>query len=313
MVKNLLLAGMLFSTLLLTNADPIVLAETTDEKITMSYLELEADSALNLRFELEAKQAVAYQQAYTAICCHTADTTEIKEEEEKKEGDNTGDQTTNDQTTDTQGGQTSGDTTTNGENTNPTSGDTTGGNRRNLVVTAGKCFGLNFYCNLKTGCKGSLQISVDLVASQVNSLDAMMWAASTSDMSSANYGTTDRDNNNKFSTRFRFNKGDAEKTNFPLINESGTLKCYATFNVPFEQAKLNKDHNLKDTSKFPLTKDVLVAVKGENLVTNDETEGLSGGSSSSQSKGGKDGTSGALDVILPFSLISFILTLMNMV
>lgn len=309
MVKNLLLAGVLLSTLFMSNASPIVLAETKDEKITMSYLELEAESALNLRFDLEAKEKVAYQQAYTAICCHTADTTEIKKEEEKKEGE----KTTNGQNTGTQTEETNGNLPTNGGNTNPTSGGTAGGNRRNLAVTAGKCFGLNFYCNLKSGCNGSLQISVDLVASQVNSLDAMMWAASTTDMSTANYGTTDRDNNNKFSTRFRFNKGDVGKTNIPQVNESGTLRCFANFNGPFEQVKLNKEHNLKDISKFPLVKDVLIAIKGENLVTNNEAEGLSGGSSSTQTGGGKSGTSDALTVIFPFSIISFILALMNMV
>jgi hypothetical protein len=398
MIKNLLLLAMLVSSMIVTRANPIVLGENENEKLTMTYLTPDTGEDLKVKFDLVTAEMIAFEESYVTICCHTEDTTEeepvtedettteeeqtnpdeqteetteedpLQEEtnpeentQEETNQENTEEQTVDEQTTEEQanqdqsieeqtnpdannqgdvqdqtntdttiegevaveetttGDEVTGDNTTNEAGTNPTdqtttetnpenqevqpegtettndqatTDTTTGTRRRRLAATAGKCFGFNFNCNTQGGCGNSLAISVQLYGSQVDSVDTMVWAATTTDLAQANIGVVDKGDEKNYATRYRFNQADSVKSNIPRINEVAKLTCYSAFKVTRSNYDLSKQHDLKDNTKFPLTKDVIVAVKAADLGIKEDSE-----------------SSGAMHLVYSFGCITSILML----
>ena len=145
------------------------------------------------------------------------------------------------------------------------------GNGRNLKAADGQCFAVNFNCIVETGCKNALDIAVNLFASQVNSLDQMVWQETAFDLSTANIGASGTSLEGEYHTRYRFNKDDAVKSNLPLMNEEAHLTCYTAFNVSYTEYELDKMHNLKDTKRFPIVNNAIVAVTGTDLTEDKPT------------------------------------------
>lgn len=280
MVKNILLLVVLIPALVLASSGPILLGEKDDAKITLTYLEREKGDELKVKFDVVTGEKIEYQKAYVAFCCYTPKGTNAQQEGATQE-EATQEETNQEGTAqEGQGTQENGEALDGGDNTTTETTTTTetngssdsipgtdggSGNGRNLKAADGQCFAVNFNCIVKTGCTNALDIAINLFASQVNSLDEMVWQDSSFDLSTANIGAAGATQSGEYHTRYRFNKEDAIKSNIPLLNEEAHLTCYTAYNVSYTEYELDKVHNLKDTAKFSVVTNAIVAVTGKDL------------------------------------------------
>ena len=239
----------------------------------MTYLENETGIDMNVQFDLSADAIIKYRRAYVGICCHVQGVVEISAQNSQDTAStaSTASTATTEATKSTETATTTTEETqqedTNGkipeEDQEEASTGTVAitqvdtktaatGGKRMLGRDTASCFGFAFYCDKVNGCKDTLSVGVALMASEVRSTESMIWKPTDTDMSSGNYGAQEQLDDKEYTTRYKFNRAQAAKSNIP--KKDASMTCFGAFDVPYAEYKFTREINLKNIAKFPLVR-----------------------------------------------------------
>lgn len=264
MLKQLFLATILFAGFCMSAVpDQIMMGTDGKNTITLTYVKISPDiedEALRIRYRVEKESPLAKNRASASICC----TNQVLTPEEVAQA--AADKAAADQAAAAAAAANAG-----GRNL----ADEPAAEPETPVydpkTNVGKCFGLAFYCGLDS-CTAATQL--DLVFFQ-STISGGKWQAATSDYSSKNVGSVNIGSGTDFTTRYSFNKNEAEQSSIPAFGTGyqTQLDCYTAYDTARENVQLNTEIDLQDATKWAKNENVVIKVAEGDLAEEEEVSG----------------------------------------
>lgn len=109
-------------------------------------------------------------------------------------------------------------------------------------------FGISFTCTVDAGCNLATDLNVSLYGSTLSVVSPPTWATNGQDTSNMNRGSTETGSGTEFDTIYGMDSTYLGLSHLPAENEQVFLKCFTSFNADRNDALLNTNLELSDST-----------------------------------------------------------------